>query len=364
MQFEKFFEEKLKIPIKEGLGETFEKQFSIFERVKNNVAFVNPEVNIPLKLKIGKESPLGLFLKIAFPEKSYIEKFGEKKLEIRPDHLRSVLLGRIIFNDKEGRLYRDIDLKGIGFLPKKFMDVDLRGNKGLGDRLYGIGEYFGLLKSENAFLDHEITEKLLKAGIRVPRVLSIINLEELIIEGEKISLNDVKKKGIIEEEYQPVIEVRGFGTKERVSFASDIFPPMAYPFLDSDSVFLKNSQEKKRLILEDAKKLVSQETGKDLSDNEKYLEWFSQTLGKNLGLLHKIGLIHTNLIAHNLTLDCRLVDFVTMKKITPEGTEKDILLAKLSLYQFFIFLSQIDELKLNFSKLEKLFKEDYDLNNS
>lgn len=36
--------------------------------------------------------------------------------EVSGSHTRSGILGRVIFSDKEGRLYRDIDLKGIGYV--------------------------------------------------------------------------------------------------------------------------------------------------------------------------------------------------------------------------------------------------------
>ncbi len=85
----------------------------LFSPVKNNVLMVNPNISSPLKLEKGKTSPIGLF---ADKTRTKPSEAGQIGLEILPRHLRSTLLARAIFRDNQGNLYRDIDIKGAGFL--------------------------------------------------------------------------------------------------------------------------------------------------------------------------------------------------------------------------------------------------------
>ena len=80
----------------------------LFTPVKNRVIMVNPNIHAPLRLVQGEPSPLGLF---AIRENTWPEE-AEIALEIMPGHSRSALLTRALFSDNEGRIYRDIDLKG------------------------------------------------------------------------------------------------------------------------------------------------------------------------------------------------------------------------------------------------------------
>lgn len=271
------------------------KQFSLFERVKNKVIFVNEKANIPPELKekleLGKESSLGLFLKTAEPIRA--KELGERNLETWPrEHGRSAILERTTIHDK-GHSYRDIDLKGIG----STVPVIETGTRREG--------HWGLLEKKDALHEYAMSENFLKAGIRTLRVLGIIELEEILLKGKKVSLKEAKEKGIIKGKFQPVIEVRAFGTKTRIRD------------------FIRGFEgEIKKLLLEDAKKIVSQEIGRDFSNDRDYLEWFTNTFGRNLGLMHKNGWYHgrlgpheSSLGAHNITLDCRITDFDTVRKI-------------------------------------------------
>lgn len=270
--------------------------FSLFERVKNKVIFVNEKANIPPELKekleLGKESPLGLFVKMAEPIKA--KELSEINLETWPkEHARSAILGRMKFHN-EGRFYRDIDLKGIG----STVSVVEIG-------VHREAEPWGLLGKKEAFYDHAMSEKFLKAGIRTFMTLGTIEPEEIFLKNKKISLKEVKEKGVIKRGFQPVIEVRAFGTKARIR----------------DFYMGFEDDETKKLLLEDAKKMVSQEIGKDLSNDKDYLEWFANTLGRNVGLMHKNGWHHGRLGRqveigpHNITLDCRITDLDTVSKI-------------------------------------------------
>lgn len=112
-----------------------------------------------------------------------------------------------------------------------------------------------------------------------------------------------------------MVEIRGFGTKARIG---DILSKPADMIEDK-------KKEIKELLLEDAKKLVSQELGREnnpLTDQE-YLEWFAETLGENVGLMHKNGWVHGFLHDHNITLDCRIADLGSVKQIDREIERRD-----------------------------------------
>lgn len=306
MKIEKFEDKRREIPTGKGgeVSKAMQEYLVLFEKVKNKVAFVNPgfsdpekKLNLPFKLEKGKESPLGLFVKATFAE-GYTLKKDEQLLESWPVHRRSALLGRVIFSDKEGRFYRDLDIKGSGYV--------VEGKVGVPGEPIGEDEYSGLLGDETAHDECKTQEEFLKEGIRTVRTLAIINLEEIIFEGKKLPVEEAWEKGMIEKMGgQPVIAVRAFGTKARIL----------------NITLATTKKEVRELILDDAKNLVSQETGKDLSNNQDYLQWFTETLGENVGIMNKNGWFHRNLAppAHNITLDCRIVDLDEVIKINKRG---------------------------------------------
>ncbi len=256
-----------------------------FAPVKNRVIMVNPNIHAPLRLIQGEPSPLGLF---AIRENTRPDE-GEIALEVMHGHSRSALLTRALFSDREGRTYRDIDLKGTGAVykdsPRSRPYVVAPGAH------KGSGNMEGLLEKDFAFHDYELSEEFLKVGIRTHRVIGIIRLWEVLSDSERVSLWGNSKFTVLDEglidsnDFRSVIQVRAFGTKARVQDASD------------------------DLLYKDAKKMVSQELGyKRIMTDKAYFEWFAKTLGTNVGIMHRNGWTHRYLSSHNVTLDCRIVD--------------------------------------------------------
>lgn len=278
-------------PIITGEASKIEKKTLPAVEVRNTVIFVNPEIEAPFKLEEGESAKLGLFLtpQVGTEDK----KIG---LEIAEGHGRSAILGRAVFKDKQGRIYRDIDLKGSGFSQKnRVMSVAKRHEQ---------QEASGLLRLSSAYHDKDMAEAFLQAGIRTHRVIAIISLKEIIDEnGEKISLGDARGRGIISESIQPVISVRAYGTKYRL-----------HEFIGG--FFFLNREERGQLIrsnqpiLNDAIAMVAQELGKDPSKFtvDKYLRWLAKTVGQQVGKMHKNGWYHNYLTEHNITLDGRITD--------------------------------------------------------
>jgi len=253
--------------------------------VDNKVAWVNPHMKLPFKIEEGKPTDLIAFF-------TSRPKEGEKirHLEVAGIHKRSGLVGRVVFQDTEGRLYRDIDQKGgggtehvlagveDGRFRKEFSVRKFAGER-KGDSPYGL-----LAHVDHVTTDRDMAEVFLANDIRTYRVVAIVELEEIVIgDGDKVSVEKAREEGLLQPKDKPLIEVRAFGTKARVREAHDL------------------------LLLEDAISLVSQEVGRKLSPAE-YMEWFSETLGTQIAKMHNLGYFHRSLNNLNVTLDCRIVD--------------------------------------------------------
>ncbi|MDP2947869.1 MAG: hypothetical protein Q8N88_07170 [Nanoarchaeota archaeon] len=56
--------------------------------------------------------------------------------------------------------------------------------------------------------------------------------------------------------------------------------------------------------------MVAQELGKDPKEfsKQEYLEWLADTVGQQVGRMHKNGWYHSYLLTHNITLDGKITD--------------------------------------------------------
>lgn len=302
-----------------GIGEKFQKERGKERvpvlKIANSVLWVNPAFpDLPFKLEEGEPTNLGMFFAPKLPElppepryKKFLRLGKSKPKEKRPsfvvmpeDVARSALLGSVIFRDMERRIYRDIDIKGLG---RFIMDSPGSARKGdVGPKHGNPREAWGLHDYHYAYNDRRYSEQFLEEGIRTYRIVAVIDLKEIIDnEGNKISIKEAKLKKIISEEMQPVLEIRAFSTKERVSY---LMERNRYASL-----------ERKRLALEDAKAMIAQELGIEPENFSyaDYLNWFAKTLGEQVAKIQKLGLVHGYLTNHNISLDCRIVDLDSVK---------------------------------------------------
>jgi hypothetical protein len=273
--------EQSNIPL--GLGSELEKRKEIVStgHVKNEVIFVNHDIDVPFKLEEGKEANLGLFLTQNQTEGVKIEK--------QKTHGRAGILGRVIIGDKEGRNYRDIDMKGIGYISN--------------ENIYNFTGTPGILNRKSAEKELEVSEALLKLGVRTSRVMAILRLEEIFDKNdEPITIEEAKKNRLIKETDEPVLEMRLMGTNKRIQDLDD--------------------EKNKRLFIDDAKMIVATELGKNVEEftDKNYLIWFAKNLGTQVGLMHRNNWTHGILTEQNITLDGRIVDFATAQH---EPTLKD-----------------------------------------
>lgn len=270
----------------EGAG--LEKKLPVIE-VKNEVVWVNNDVEMPFRFEEGKQSKIGVFL--TAPN----ELEPDFYVKVMDNHFRSALLGKVIFRDKEGNLYRDVDIKGMGAINPESGNLETEIIEKDAAKKFGRGKTpWGFLDWGYAETDRDMSEFFVNQGLRTHRALAIIRLDEIVVEeGEKISVSKARKLGYIKYTTEPVIEVRAFGTKARIADIGN------------------------KVLIEDAKHMVAQELGEDLKNfsDEKYLKWFAQTLGKQVAIIHNAGFIHEYLTEHNIALDCRIVDLDSVKKV-------------------------------------------------
>lgn len=313
------------------------------KEVKNEVLWVNKDVEMPFNLEVGKAARLGMFLSsnISESEKSF-------PLGAMEWHMRSGLVGKVVFKDQEGRLYRDVDIKGVGAIKMEFPSEKLVVEKmEPQEKHYSKETPHGFCDYKYAENDKHKSELLLKKGLRTHRVLGIIKLKEVIDEdGNKISIAEARKNHYIRKNTQPVLEVRAFGTKARI--------------MDF------NSERTNRLLL-DARIMIAQELGKKPEEfsREDYLEWFAKTLGEQVAIIHNAGYWDGYLTEHNITLDCRVVDLDSVERFTGNGVEKtkeitkDISLVLRSLGSLLMRIGGAVFYAYNFKKFKNLFIDGY-----
>ncbi len=246
--------------------------------VRNRVLWVNPNLNLPFRLTEGQPTDLGVFL--VDPNIVHNSRFT---LGVDHIHGRTGYVGRFEVADKNGVIYRDFDLKGMGYV---------KGGYGQDLRVLPVGEKdegstYGIWRIEKARREAQITEDLTEREVRTYRIGAIIGLEEIALpDGTKISIEEAKSRGMIHEDEQPVVGLRLYRSRERVRHSLDRF----------------------KEIMDDAKKCVSIEFGREINWQE-YLTWFSDTLGKNLAEVHNAGYWHGAPDEHNVTLAAEIIDF-------------------------------------------------------
>jgi tRNA A-37 threonylcarbamoyl transferase component Bud32 len=303
--------------------------------IDNEVLWVNEDMNLPFKIKKGEPTDVvGFFIQAS--EENKVNSF--LKLEIHSEHQRTALIGRVIFRDKQGNLYRDIDQKGGGYIRNEVVENITISFANSGS--------FGICDLRRAATDKRLSEKFINYGIRTHRVVAIIKLKEIVDGTEKITIEEARRRNRFRSIENPVIEVRAYGTKMRIH---DIY-----------------YDKKCDKFLKDAMYLVAQEKGVEpesfgIAD---YYNWFCVTLGEQVAKMHSNGYAHRYLTPHNITLDCRIVDLDSVINLRYEkikdavkGDKKE---AVESLEKLFKAINRINKEKGLSAENLKLAKEKFD----
>lgn len=245
----------------------------------------------------------------------------------RPGHNRSFVWSDSNIVDGKGEDLGKLNIKGTGF-------VSLGGIGGVAESFKGRhilpefsrrtlrpkkpGTYahnafnkgmYGLMSLEDAKVDFDNGERLAEMGVRGSRGIAIIKLHTIYYPGQGIvRVEELKRRGIIPNDFEPVVYVRATGSDHRVRDYED--PEL---FSRSDRSWLK---KQKMSAIASAIERVGKEIGNEGLTTEEYLRWFAETLGKQVGTLHRNGYIHGGLFKRpsgyvhpvDITLDCRILD--------------------------------------------------------
>jgi len=297
------------VPIKDVLEETgtrpmskLSKQFDIenVAVVKGVLRKFNDELFPELPIRKGEGFLNKLFGRDKITDELFlfVDRSGKntsQELLRLPGHGRNFSFN-VKFSDAEGNVYSYIDIKGGGLSGKgsrkeaetvrteiveqaKWRKVSVRG----------MGDW------EEATKDWETSEFFRKKGVKVAPPIAIVEIEEFILaDGTKVSVKDAMKRMLPRNlEYhgetyknRPVLYLRAFTEVMRLSDAT------------------KDDFEK-----------FAKEHGKSL---DEYLNWLGGKMADNLIKIHKSGIAHKNLIAHNWTIDGHVVDFDTVEKADSE----------------------------------------------
>ncbi|MBI2054779.1 MAG: hypothetical protein HYT39_01625 [Candidatus Sungbacteria bacterium] len=297
-------EQSSELPIGAGKREAKMERIPAVE-VKNEVAWVNPHIHAPFDVEEGKPTKLGIFA-------TTHEESKDTTVEGVVGHGRSAILGQVIFEDDKGEKYRDVDIKGLGSLT--YWDGGLLVNP-----VHEVreGVVRGILDYAIALKDASMAEAFSSSGIRTYRVIAITKLKEIVTNftrnepQEKISIEEAKKLLILPLSSDPALEIRAFGTRERIADLSIVDPKYKTPTRNS---------------FEDARLMVSQEL--EIPEQEftpiEYVKWFANTLGENVARMHTLGFAHGYLTRHNITLDCRIIDLDSVERPRGYPEESDL----------------------------------------
>lgn len=316
--------------------------------VKNSVEWVDSNVEMPFNIAVGQKVDFPLFLS-SNPQK----KERTYPLEVEEDHGRSGILARVVFKDNEGRMYRDVDLKGMGYVSyPEDGEGPIVDKVSITSRIRGRAE--GIQPLGRALHDLRRTQLFIDLGVRTQRILALIKLKEIVDDkGNKLSVSQARQRKLINagEEDVPVVTMRAFGVRSRMSEIAN------------------QEEEKAGLKLEDARLFVAQENGLNTEGfgYDEYSKWMAKTIAVDVARIHGNGWVHGFLTDHNITLDGRIIDLDSVVKIkeaegTPRTVGHDLDDTRRYLTQFFGDINKLksdDKPDINEGEMMSLFESEY-----
>lgn len=256
--------------------------------VANEVLWVNSHLEVPFNLEVGKPIELGVM--VVNPQTASLD--SNLYLGVDSIHGRSGYLGRHPVCDDTGVMYRDWDLKGVGYIGRIMVSSQDRDYGTMSQAqiktvvfkdnysTYGIGT---LSKARREIL---ITEDIHQQGARTNRIAALIGLHKIATpSGALISVDTAKKTGLIHPNAIPVLSLRTYRIRERLEYPT----------------------ENARYAVWDAKGCAEEELDRDLSWQD-FMEWYMTNLGGTMGVINRTYW-HGAADSHNLTMGAEVVDF-------------------------------------------------------
>lgn len=290
-------------------------------------------------------------LEIPFDPKDMVmfadKKGGDLNLRVLPYHHRSADLGiSTVIHERDKKrhhVYSQIDIKGGGFMyPEGF--ESLKDDVPAGS-LAGAGEAFVVPRSKEyewdynplGFMDRRVIDRLTDAadelsadGMRVEGVAGAYTFEYLYLDGEKVSVQDFKKR-VLEDWKKQEEESQGKEKKEwrkKIKDFNEQFEPIIVirlmrsvfrvrDFRDADST------QAQAMVAEACKNLTYESEalgeGKKFEaetrkGQEEWLRFINYWYGKNLGIMQTKARVHGYLHMGNVTLAGEIVDLDSVER--------------------------------------------------
>jgi hypothetical protein len=290
------------------------------------VIYENDKINLPFKLE-----------DLVY----FADKEGNKELKTHPQHHRAAWLPKTGVGDKNGNIFFDTTIKGVGYLyPEKYVSKK--------DKYYGrAGQDITLHKSKEywwgynmlGLVDKRILNNLIKsaeelseAGMRCEAIASAAELEKVILGGETVGVEKLR-------EYLKT-QARGMGFPRETIDDIENFTPVQIVRLVRENFrikdFCKASEQERKKMLKDVfqtlnleNELTKKEKRYDANNPEsvkQYLfDYFAQA-AKNLAILHNKGKVLYFLNSGNITLSlAEVVDLDSLMTINEETKEYSVM---------------------------------------
>lgn len=190
-----------------------------------------------------------------------------------------------------------------------------------------LGIVYGLVDEKEMWDDVNSTNFLVEKKVKSPEIVAAIRLKEILLaDGERVSVDELRKQGKIPQGFIPVLYWRAFAEYRRTD----------------------------EVIKEDIE-IFSKK--KHMNTNE-YMQWWVETEAENFAKIHNAGKAHTNPIRHNLTLAGEIADNHTVVNAHKEGIIYDItvMLNSVSSFSQDLSPSEKDAMRRQNLFLERYFK--------
>ncbi len=327
----------------------FDETFSLEEegRIINPEIMANGSIETPLFLSLSPTSDSGL-ISLQTREKHnrvatlsatlviMIEVKNRVRKTIEDLYARSAFFE---ISDLDGELisgkratsrvnyYFSLDMKGCGFVhPENFQSKKDGYFKGY---FRGIDKEVITVDSEEyewkyqvlGLFDSRVIESLIENcelinnhGGRAEEVIKVFYLEEIFYQGKKTSIIELQKRKVIPEDFSPVMVLRASRTPHRIKDLWEAKEPGRQKEMMQD-VFEILNKENELLGIDEKFCLETPESIKS------YLLQFCYQIGRNLGVLQKLGKIMVYFNTGNITL--ALGEIVDLDSIADYDSEED-----------------------------------------
>lgn len=279
--------------------------------VDNKVVAVNHSLCTPFDFIEGEPTELAFQL-----ASGTLKGLPERVVFCRPMHHRSAIITASARIEHDGVSFNYMDAKGIGNLETASRIHIEEGRVHVSGYILAIQDIrkdedrsrrektWGLATKRGIEVETDAVNLLENLQIRTVPWVAVATINEVLIGGNRISVEEAREAGYVNQETEPVIVYRAWVTPFRLLEVST-------PSVHTEGDILR----RRRVVttaIEDIKHsdpFAPQDLGINTAGIKKYLEWLIITSFRGLGKMHGNGLVHGFLSQlHNTTLDARFTD--------------------------------------------------------